>query len=681
MAVQIILKNSSIEDKRPQASQLTNGEISLNYNEAGAFLCCTDTNGDVQQVGGVKIDDTAPDAPVKQTLWFKPSTLTLSVFDGDKWLPIAGGGGGGGGGGGDIIQVIGNDGIDADTVAGIVTLDVELAGGDDGLEFKSSKLSATLASATALGSVKVGDNVNVTAGKISVAKADTSTFGVVKVGDGLAIAGDGSLIADVPATTTYRGSCNLNNSPTGQLNPDPALQGDAYINSAGTAAIEAGWTPLTGTAQIGDLVIFDGTDWQLIPLGSGTAPVTSVNTKTGNVVLDYTDVGAASAAQGDLADTALQPGDNISELVNDEGYITEAEAPVLSVNSKTGVVVLDAADVGALASGDDVSELVNDAGYITLAEVPAQKPPTIISPTAPTGDDAVAGNLWFNTNDGRTYVYYEDADSSQWVDASPDSGGNSGVDEYWLEAGGYLSPKTGTNGVDIGGSKIQLSAADGSITTSGNVTPGDFNPTATDVSGSRIGSNGTIQVQKPLTSASSVAFKVWAGDQQNITFAASGSSEFAADMKIGTTGSFTSSTPAISLNSTGSGLFAGDITCNKLYTISGQFFTSTDNTYQLRAVYNGDCNFTVTNRGAYFGGTQSFSGAGSNAQIDADGSAVFAGTVTANGTILTRASGDLDVGERLEKADAALLALKTAAVAATDFASLKAAIVTALADI
>ena len=72
--------------------------------------------------------------------------------------------------------------------------------------------------------------------------------------------------------------------------------------------------------------------------------------------------------------TGLQPGDNISELVNDAGYITLAEvpddAPVDSVNGQTGVVVLTADDVGALESGDNVSELNNDAGYITLAEVP-----------------------------------------------------------------------------------------------------------------------------------------------------------------------------------------------------------------------------------------------------------------------------------------------------------------------
>ena len=43
----------------------------------------------------------------------------------------------------------------------------------------------------------------------------------------------------------------------------------------------------------------------------------------------------------------------------------------------------------------------------------------------PSGDvppaNPEAGNLWFNSDDGRLYVYYVDDNSSQWVDASPDS--------------------------------------------------------------------------------------------------------------------------------------------------------------------------------------------------------------------------------------------------------------------
>ena len=66
-------------------------------------------------------------------------------------------------------SVIGGDGIDAVPTADDVTLNVDLAGGDDGLEFKNTKLSASTATETVLGSVKIGDNVNVEAdGEISV---------------------------------------------------------------------------------------------------------------------------------------------------------------------------------------------------------------------------------------------------------------------------------------------------------------------------------------------------------------------------------------------------------------------------------------------------------------------------------------------------------------------------------
>ena len=72
---------------------------------------------------------------------------------------------------------------------------------------------------------------------------------------------------------------------------------------------------------------------------------------------------------------------------------------------------------------------------------------------------------------------------------------------------------------------------------------------------------------------------------------------------------------------------------------------------------------------------------GSAWTLGSSGNANFAGNVTANGSILTLSSGNLDVGDRLKKADDALQALKTAAAASSDFASLKAAIASALANI
>ena len=75
----------------------------------------------------------------------------------------------------------------------------------------------------------------------------------------------------------------------------------------------------------------------------------------------------ASKAQGLLADTAVQPGDNVSSLVNDSGYITSAQAPV------------QPGDIPTVPTS--LSAFTNDANYITSAEAPVQ--PADI-PTIPT---------------------------------------------------------------------------------------------------------------------------------------------------------------------------------------------------------------------------------------------------------------------------------------------------------
>jgi hypothetical protein len=123
--------------------------------------------------------------------------------------------------------------------------------------------------------------------------------------------------------------------------------------------------------------------------------VDSVNGKTGDVVLDADDIDDTAtthkfATEAELLSvaSAIQPGDNISELNNDAGYVTSAEAGgVTSVNGKSGIVVLNADDIddsttthkfasesellsvaSAIQPGDNISELNNDAGYITSAE-------------------------------------------------------------------------------------------------------------------------------------------------------------------------------------------------------------------------------------------------------------------------------------------------------------------------
>ena len=79
------------------------------------------------------------------------------------------------------------------------------------------------------------------------------------------------------------------------------------------------------------------------------AAVTAFWGSLGGSLSNQTDLqsaldGKATTAQGALADTAVQPGDNVSDLANDANY---------------------------LASGDNVSELTNDSGYLTAYAPPA----------------------------------------------------------------------------------------------------------------------------------------------------------------------------------------------------------------------------------------------------------------------------------------------------------------------
>lgn len=131
-----------------------------------------------------------------------------------------------------------------------------------------------------------------------------------------------------------------------------------------------------------------------------SAPVESVNGKVGVVLLTAANVGALPA------NTFIPV--KVSELANDSGYQTAADVAtaisgkqdtlvagtnitivgnvisatggggggaVDSVNGYTGVVVLTAADVGALPDSTviptDTSDLTNGAGYITSADIPA----------------------------------------------------------------------------------------------------------------------------------------------------------------------------------------------------------------------------------------------------------------------------------------------------------------------
>ena len=230
--------------------------------------------------------------------------------------------------------------------------------------------------------------------------ASTTQLGGVKIGAGLSVTENGVLSATGGGTADAVEWNNVLDKPT-------TIAGYGITD----AKIE------NGTITLGNKTI--------TPLTS--APVTSVNSKTGAVVLGASDVGAIStsnisqtlgtsttkvpsekavsdalslAGAGDMLKSTYDPTGSVataggipdyveanggkidtikvngtaqvisdktvnitvptktSDITNDSGYLTSV--PVTSVNSKTGAVVLTANDVGALPA-DTVIPTVNDA--------------------------------------------------------------------------------------------------------------------------------------------------------------------------------------------------------------------------------------------------------------------------------------------------------------------------------
>ena len=106
----------------------------------------------------------------------------------------------------------------------------------------------------------------------------------------------------------------------------------------------------------------DGTVFELTGGGGGSGGVTSVNGETGVVVLDAADVGAATTAQGALADSAIQPG-----VVNPVYFANEADFPDPALPSvHGGVAHSHAANAMFYAHNAQWLQLANVADTVPL---------------------------------------------------------------------------------------------------------------------------------------------------------------------------------------------------------------------------------------------------------------------------------------------------------------------------
>lgn len=209
-------------------------------------------------------------------------------------------------------------------------------------------IAILLAQVTDAGTLASQDSnaVSITGGSISgttVSGYIPTTEKAVALGVATLDAGGTVPLSQIPASIQggliYQGTWNAaTNTPT--LTSSVGTKGYYYVVST------AGSTNLNGITDwnIGDMAVFNGAVWEQI---DNTDAVTSVNGYTGAVVLSYTDVGAASAAQGAKADTALQTVTSTDGSVTIVPSSTSVDLSVATAGSTTNVLALVRNTTGA----------------------------------------------------------------------------------------------------------------------------------------------------------------------------------------------------------------------------------------------------------------------------------------------------------------------------------------------
>ncbi len=248
----------------------------------------------------------------------------------------------------------------------------------------------------------------------TLAVTGTSTLtGLVSSSGGFKTTGSGvftgDLVGNASTATSATSADNATNATTATTATTAAVADAVTVEVASDDVdyflvfAQTGDKPLKANSQLS----FNPTD-QILEL---TAALTSTKniTTTGDVSASnlagagasVTDVDALTCQKQVIAGTGLTGGGTLSADV--------------TVNVGAGL--------GIVANADDITVKVKTGGGLTLnadglaVDFSAAPPAASISTTPPAS--AVAGDLWWDSDSGEMYIYYQDSDSAQWVSVTP----------------------------------------------------------------------------------------------------------------------------------------------------------------------------------------------------------------------------------------------------------------------
>lgn len=162
-------------------------------------------------------------------------------------------------------------------------------------------------------------------------------------------------------------------------------------------------------------------------LRTGTGTVTSTNIVDGTIV--NADINASAAIAGtkispDFGSQNVATTGNVT--INAQGDVRFGDADSSNWVAFQGPATVSSNVTWTLPSTDGTANQVlstNGSGTLSWATAAAGGASVTTSDTAPS--TPVDGDLWYDSVGGRLYVYYQDPNTSQWVDAAPQGGGSS----------------------------------------------------------------------------------------------------------------------------------------------------------------------------------------------------------------------------------------------------------------
>lgn len=158
-------------------------------------------------------------------------------------------------------------------------------------------------------------------------------------------------------------------------------------------------------------------------------------------IVSYNATDFATANQGTLADTALQPNDNISELTNDAGYITSASLP--TVNNATLTIQKNGTTVNTFTANassnvtanitvpTDTADLTNSVGFITNSDLSGYATETWV-----TNQGYITGITSNDVTTALGYIPYNSTNPNGYITASALNGY---ATESWVTNKGYAT--------------------------------------------------------------------------------------------------------------------------------------------------------------------------------------------------------------------------------------------------